>query len=175
MVLFLQAILYRHCPSRRMQVVKLSRKVFQSIYTTVYLTSVMRNIIAAAQPPDRVPLMVVLRLDLDLGRDLGNKLFLEDESIHDRTLHYRPEGKHMTIKGGREFFCLRHIKIQKDAESMAEPCPVSFSVLRPLAVQSGPGLLPGTVAGVQPDAMLAPALPCSVQKSSLFTHSHYSG
>lgn len=38
---------------------------------------------------------------------------------------------------------------------MAEPCPVSFSVLRPLAVQSGPGLLPGTVAGVQPDAMLA--------------------
>lgn len=106
LVLFLQAILYRHCPSRRMQVVKLSRKVFQSIYTTVYLTSVMRNIIAAAQPPDRVPLMVALRLDLDLGRDLGNKLFLEDESMHDRTLHYRPEGKHMTIKGGLESLAL---------------------------------------------------------------------
>lgn len=58
LVLFLQTILYRHRPSRRMQVVKLSRKVFRLIYTAVYLTSVMLNIIAASQLPNKVPLMV---------------------------------------------------------------------------------------------------------------------
>lgn len=57
-ILSFQTILYRHCPKRRMQVVKLSRKVFRLIYTAVYLTSVMLNIIAASQLPGSVPLMV---------------------------------------------------------------------------------------------------------------------
>ena len=58
LVLLFQSVLHRHCPQRRIQIIKLSRKVFRLIYTAVYLTSIMLNIIAASQLPDKVPLMV---------------------------------------------------------------------------------------------------------------------
>lgn len=57
-VLFLQSISYRHTPERRMQILKITKKVFRLIYTAVYLTSIMMNIIVASETSNHVLPMV---------------------------------------------------------------------------------------------------------------------
>ncbi|WP_133304215.1 hypothetical protein [Ruthenibacterium lactatiformans] len=75
LVLCFQSILYRHCPVRRMQILKLSQRAFRLIYTAIYLTSIMLNIIAASQMPDSTTLMAYYGMVFIWAAAWGTKFF----------------------------------------------------------------------------------------------------
>ena len=59
LVMLLQALLCRSRPRpRRLELFRLTKKVFRLVYTAIYLTAIMLDIFLAAHRPDAAPLLV---------------------------------------------------------------------------------------------------------------------